>query len=100
MATAIREVREEIGITQIEFAQKLGMYTRYPNGVTKDTVGAYPMEIHMFLFSTSQVDLIPADPNVKGTGWFSYGEALEKLTDPCDKAFLKSKRKEIFENLD
>lgn len=100
IATAIREVNEEVGITQIESAKKLGMYIRYPNGVTKDTLGAYPMEIHMFLFSTSQEDLIPADHNVKETGWFSYKEALEKLTDPEDKAFLKSKSKEIFEELD
>jgi ADP-ribose pyrophosphatase YjhB (NUDIX family) len=91
--TAIREVNEEIGLTEIKLVKELGIYERYPQGITAEMPGAYPMEIHMFLFRTNYLgDLHPQDEDIKYTGWFTYEEALERITNDKDREFLKSIR--------
>jgi 8-oxo-dGTP pyrophosphatase MutT (NUDIX family) len=95
LATAMREVREEVGISEIESSQELGHYERYPNGMSQDTEGAYPMEIHMFLFLTLQEELCPGDPSIKETGWFSYDDACIRLSNDEDRKFLQNHREEI-----
>jgi bis(5'-nucleosidyl)-tetraphosphatase len=93
---AKREVLEEVGLKDFTSIEELGEYERYPGHVTKDTPGAYPMEIHMFLFKTDyNGKLTPQDSNVKEAGWFTYEEALERLSDDMDREFLKSKEKEV-----
>jgi len=93
---ARREVLEEIGLKEFISIEELGIYERYPGGITKDTPGSYPMEIHMFLFKVSgRPQLNPVDKNVKETGWFNYEEALERLTHEKDKEFLGGVWKDI-----
>ena len=90
LTAAKREVLEEVGLEDFDSIKELGIYERYPNGITKDTPGAYPMEIHMYLFKTSYNGLLdPKDESVKEARWFTYEEALEKLTDDKDKEFLE-----------
>jgi 8-oxo-dGTP pyrophosphatase MutT (NUDIX family) len=87
--TAKREVLEETGIEDLKYIQELGVYERYPNGITKDTFGAYPMEIHMFLFRTEcSGELVPKDMDVKEVGWFSYEDALERLENEDYRGFF------------
>ena len=98
ITAAKREVLEETGLEEFSSVDELGVYERYPSGITKDTPGAYPMEIHMFLFRTDYAgDLHPVDNNVKEAGWFTYEEAVEKLTDEIDKEFLTSNWERIQE---
>jgi len=91
-----QKVLEEIGLKEFISIEELGIYERYPGGITKDTPGSYPMEIHMFLFKVSgRPQLNPVDKNVKETGWFNYEEALERLTHEKDKEFLGGVWKDI-----
>jgi len=98
---AKREVLEEVGLKDFTSIEELGVYERYPGHVTKDTPGAYPMEIHIFLFKTDyNGKLTPQDSNIKEADWFTYEEALERLSDDMDREFLKSKGKEVLEVID
>lgn len=91
ITAAKREVLEEIGLEEFTTIEELGLYERYPNGITKNTPGAYPMEIHMYLFRTdSNEPLDPKDENIKEAKWFTYEEALERLTNEVDREFLAS----------
>ena len=86
---ARREILEEVGLEKFTSVDELGVYERYPEGITKDTPGAYPMEIHMFLFRTDyNGELHHKDENVKEASWFTYEETLERLTDDVDREFL------------
>jgi bis(5'-nucleosidyl)-tetraphosphatase len=94
--TAKREILEEIGLKDLAYVKDLGFYERYPAGTTKDTPGSYPMEIHIFLFKTDyNGKLTPQDSNVKEANWFTYEEALERLSDDVDREFLESNWKGI-----
>lgn len=100
VTAAKRELREEVGSNVLESITslcELGTYQRFPNGITKDTPGAYPMEIHMF-FATTLYDgnLHPEDPNVKEARWFGLEKALEVLTNNEDKKFLQENKEKIF----
>ncbi len=100
---AKREILEEVGLTedQLKFEKGLGSYERYPGGITKDTPGAYPMEIHMFLFSTKHTgELVPTDENVKEARWVNIDQVINILTDNSDKEFFENCLSEIklFEN--
>ena len=99
LTAAKREVLEEVGLEEFDSIEELGVYDRYPSGITEDTPGAYPMEIHMFLFKTNYTgSLNPKDESVKEAGWFSYEEALEKLTDDKDREFLQNHLEKISES--
>jgi ADP-ribose pyrophosphatase YjhB (NUDIX family) len=99
LTAAKREVLEEVGLEQFESIEELGVYDRYPNGITEDTPGAYPMEIHMFLFKTNYKGALnPRDELVKEAVWFSYEKALERLTDGKDKEFLEKYWEKILES--
>jgi 8-oxo-dGTP pyrophosphatase MutT (NUDIX family) len=90
LTAAKREVLEEVGLDNFTSIHELGVYERYPGHVTKGTPGSYPMEIHIFLFRTDyNGKLVPKDSNVKEADWFTYEEALEKLSDDVDREFLK-----------
>ncbi len=90
-SAARREVLEEVGLSDIELVKSLGKYERYPEGITKDTPGAFPMEVNMFLFKTDYTGkLIPQSENVKEAGWFTFEQAVERLSNIEDKNFLLS----------
>lgn len=96
LTAAKREVLEEVGLDQFDSIEELGVYDRYPNGITEDTPGSYPMEIHMFLFKTNYNGfLTPEDEAVKEAGWFTYEQALKKLINDKDKVFLETYREKV-----
>lgn len=90
---AKREILEEVGIPSqnLELIEKIGIYERYPGGITAQTPGAYPMEIHMFLFKTDYTEeLKPTDSNVKEARWVDLNNVTELLTDEKDSEFFNS----------
>lgn len=95
---ARREIFEETGIKDLELVEDIGFYERYPFGVDKDTSVSYPMEIHIFIFTTEYTgEMNPLDKGVKETGWFTYEEVVSKLSDHVDRGFFESKKEEILE---
>ena len=97
---AKREILEEVGLRedQLKLEKELGSYERYPGGITKDTPGAYPMEIHMFLFRTEYTgELIPTDRQVKETKWVSIDNVINILTEEVDRKFFEEHISEIEE---
>jgi 8-oxo-dGTP pyrophosphatase MutT (NUDIX family) len=90
---AKKEALEEVGIPseELEYIEKIGIYDRYPNGIDSNTPGAFPMEIHIFLFKTSyEKDLVPTDSNVKEARWVDLKDVSELLTDSKDREFFES----------
>lgn len=95
---AKREILEEAGLRedQLKLEKDLGSYERYPEGITKDTPGAYFMEIHLFLFSTRYTgELNPTDENVKETKWVNIDDVADILTDEEDRKFFEKSLIEI-----
>jgi ADP-ribose pyrophosphatase YjhB (NUDIX family) len=89
ITAAKREVLEETGLKDFILTKELGVYERYPGHITPDMPGAYPMEIHMFLFVTNyNGELKPQDKDVKEAGWFTYEQALERINNSIDREFL------------
>jgi len=91
--TAKRESFEEVGIPveELKYIEKIGVYERYPGGITADTPGAFPMEIHIFLFNTSyEKELVPTDGNVKEARWVELEKVSNLLTDEKDREFFKN----------
>lgn len=84
--TAIREIREETGLTDIKLIKKLPMYNRVRGNVSRD--------IHYFLFKTKKQELRPS-MEVSVCEWVSIEKAEEKITYEEDKEFFRKIRKEI-----
>lgn len=95
-ACAVREIREEAGISDIEIIKKLGSYERY----RMDENGEYDKgnlkEIVIFLAKTNQKDLLPAtDPFIEGMEWVDIEKAPEMLDNKEDREFFNSIKSEI-----
>jgi 8-oxo-dGTP pyrophosphatase MutT (NUDIX family) len=91
LETAKREILEEVGIRedQLELIKEIGSYERYPGGITRDTPGAYPMEIHLFLFKTEYArKLIPTDDHTKEAKWVDINKVADILTEDADREFF------------
>lgn len=89
--TAEREIREETGITDLEYICDLGAYERPRIG--KDGHGDVPAqmkELTFFLFKTSQSELSPEDPDNPEAVWLDVDEVADKLTHQKDRAFFVS----------
>jgi len=92
---ALREIREETGLTKLEFVADLGSYERYSIGL--DGVGESKewgsRKRTFFLFKTDEevaADFNDPDGEVTATRWVSTDEARTLLTHPKDKEFLDS----------
>lgn len=96
LEAAIREIREETGITQLDLVKELGSYERYSIG--KDGVSDNKdwglQKKTLFLFSTPITELPQRAPDPDGeitdVRFAGLEEAHELLTHPKDKEFLKS----------
>jgi len=90
VTTAKREIYEESGISQLEFIKKLGTYKRYRIGKNGGEDMNELKTIHMFLFTTSQLDLKPIDSENPEARWVHKKEVATLLTHPKDKDFFIS----------
>ena len=87
---AKREIAEETGLTDLTLIRPLGSYGRYrgtPDG--GDDANEYKT-IHMFLFTTAQEKLAPADPWNPEARWVPVGDVEKMLTHPKDAEFFRS----------
>jgi 8-oxo-dGTP pyrophosphatase MutT (NUDIX family) len=94
---AKREIKEETGITKLQFVSELGSYMRRSIGLDGkgETDKWPPSRRTMFLFRTDETTLAPyQDPHgeITQARWVTVEEALKLLTHPKDKEFLRSIR--------
>lgn len=90
LETARREVWEEIGLQDLKLVKELPKYTRTS---AHNPNPDHLILMHMFLFTSEQVDLVPIDikenPEAR---WFSIEKALETLSHSTDREYLESIR--------
>src|SRR3989344_4021331 len=92
LQAAYREMEEETGLKKdsLTYVAPLGSYERPKIG--KGGIGddaSESKEIRMFLFTAAATELRPTDPENPEARWVSAEEALDMLTHPKDKEFLK-----------
>lgn len=86
LGAARREIHEESGITELEFVEELGSYSRYRlSGMDEDR--SELKTIHMFLFRTNEEALAPLDPENPEALWVEKTKVAELLTHPKDSEF-------------
>ena len=92
---ALREIREETGLTELELISDLGSYERYSIGLdgVAESKEWGSRKRTFFLFKTDEDvarDFNDPDGEVTDTRWVSTDEAHKLLTHPKDKEFLDS----------
>jgi len=88
LAAAIREIKEEAGIDELQLLAPLGTYERHPyinNVEDKNELKV----IQMFLFKSEQTEMHPKETNSE-PAWLPIEEAVQKLTHPADRGFFVS----------
>jgi ADP-ribose pyrophosphatase YjhB (NUDIX family) len=95
LQAAIREIREESGVSELQFLGPLGAFGRYKIGRDlKDDKSEWKVML-FFLFKTDQSDLKPQDLQNPEARWVHPDEVVKLLTHPKDKAFYQSIRSRI-----
>src|SRR3954471_17171839 len=74
MAAAIREIKEETGLTKLHFVKKLGEYERHPMDVHKQDIKDKLRHVTFFLFTTDETGLNPQDPANPEARWVAVDE--------------------------
>lgn len=92
---AIREIAEESGLTKLSFVKDLGSYQRYRLNKDGGDDLSEQKTIHMFLFTTDQVDLKPRDPSNPEARWIESDKVSQILTHPKDKEFYNKIKPEL-----
>ena len=92
VTTAMREVREETGVSRVKIRGKIGLI-KYQFGFRAKT---YDKTVHFFLFETDQAD------SKVGTEhdfmeWMPYDKAIETLSYPNEREML-SKAKSMIQS--
>jgi bis(5'-nucleosidyl)-tetraphosphatase len=91
VTTAIREVREETGVSRVKIKGKIGLI-RYQFGFRAKT---FDKTVHFFLFETDQADSKVGSEH-DYMEWMPFEKALETLSYPNEKEVL-SKAKEMIQ---
>ncbi|MCE9635029.1 MAG: NUDIX hydrolase [Planctomycetes bacterium] len=82
-AAALREIREETGLTALTRVADLPHYER--TAMQKPHV---IKRMVLFLFHTTETRLAPEDPDNPVAIWLPPQQAVERLSHPVDAAFL------------
>lgn len=93
---AKREIREEAGLTELEYLDELGSYERYSLGkdAATEDLSLGLRKRTLFLFRTTQ-EPKPDQVETTEVRWVTIDEALDLLTHPKDREFLASMRDKI-----
>ena len=83
--TALREIKEETGIEDIEFADGFRETVNYFYKRGEDTISK---EVIFFLVQSATDEVKLSDEHI-GYAWLNYGHALKKLTFSNAKELLK-----------
>ena len=86
---ALREVKEETGLTDLKIIKKLGIVTRHS---TEDDGTKVEKDIHLFLMETKNYNHSESDEDC---GWFTIDEGIKKLAVPQEAEFLKKISSEL-----
>ena len=89
LTAARREIREESGVSELKFVETLGAYERFRIAPGGGDDRSEKKRITMFLFTTSQTDLKPSDPDNPEARWVRRGNVAGLLTHAKDKEFFK-----------
>lgn len=81
--TAMREVREETGVSRVKIKGKIGSI-KYQFGFRSKT---YDKTVHFFLFETDQADTKVGSEH-DFMEWLPYDQALETMSYPNEKEML------------
>ncbi len=93
---AVREIKEESGISKLKFLKELGSYKRHKIGLDPNVDDKSELKnITMFLFITSETELAPEDPDNPEARWVDINDVAKLLTHPKDKAFFEDIKSEI-----
>lgn len=92
---AVREIKEESGISELMLIKELGTYQRYRTGLHTLEDASELKTITFFLYTTDQTTLQPQDPEHPEARWVDVDEVADLLTHPKDKDFFESKKEEI-----
>jgi bis(5'-nucleosidyl)-tetraphosphatase len=91
--TALREIREETGITQIRFLEGFKEEVSYafqgPSGPLNKSV--------VFLLAETPVSAVRLSDEHIDYGWLAYEEALKKITYADEKAVLQKAQRYLLE---
>lgn len=92
---AEREIYEESGIRDLEFAKDLGSYERHEIGLDGgDDISKLKM-IKMFLFRTKTIKSVSVDPKNPEIKWLGKDKVTGCLTHRKDKEFFESVKEQI-----
>lgn len=86
---AAREIWEETGVNELVFVRDLGSYDRYRTSLDGGDDTSELKTIHMFLYTTSQMELKPVDEGHPEAVWRERGEVFDLLTHRKDKEFFE-----------
>jgi ADP-ribose pyrophosphatase YjhB (NUDIX family) len=87
---ALREIKEETGLTDVVFLKPLPTYSRNLTGAGGIDVPNQERVIHLFLFSTTTQNLKPHDSDIYEAKWVKTSELVNTLSHPKDKEYVKS----------
>ena len=90
LEAALREIREETGVTQLEFVRPLGSYSRYRIGADGGEDRSELKTIHLFLFRTGATELAPIDADNPEARWVERESVAGMLTHAKDREFFAS----------
>jgi 8-oxo-dGTP pyrophosphatase MutT (NUDIX family) len=89
LAAARREILEESGVAALTLVKPLGSYERRRIGASGGESGSELKTLTFFLFTTETDSLRPRDPDNPEARWAAPAAAVELLTHPKDKEFLR-----------
>jgi ADP-ribose pyrophosphatase YjhB (NUDIX family) len=94
-AAAAREIREESGLTDLQYVKALGNYQRHRIGIDGSEEKSELKTIQMFLYTTEQTQLKPEDPDNPEARWVDEDKVANLLTHKKDKKFFESIRDKL-----
>jgi ADP-ribose pyrophosphatase YjhB (NUDIX family) len=90
LEAALREIREESGVSRLHLVRPLGSYSRHRIGADGGEDRSELKTIHLFLFRTDETELAPADPDNPEARWVEREGVAPLLTHAKDREFFAS----------
>lgn len=82
--TALREVAEETGLTELRIVKKLGAYSK----IATERDGTFvEKDIHMYLITSNNLDFHQIAE--EQYDWFDFNEAIKQMAVKEDREFLR-----------
>lgn len=88
LTAAIREIKEEAGITDLTKVAELGFYVRSTFDSDGQPNFAEIKHITHFAFLTEQLEATPRDKDITDLGWFAPAAAIAKFINREDIEFV------------